>query len=75
MNSIETVMKAVKASLETSKKQNSGLSYTIEERLHADPVEMDQSLQSLLETQTQLLHISYKRMCSGAGHDTMVSII
>ena len=72
MNGIETVMKAVKASLETSKKQNSGLSYTIEERLHANPVEMDQSLQSLLETQTQLLHIPYKRMCSGAGHDTMV---
>lgn len=72
MESIDAVMQTLQQSLEQSKEQNPGLSYAIEERLHADPVEMDETLQTILEQQAQALQIPSKRMCSGAGHDTMI---
>lgn len=72
LESVDKVIDAVRASLELSQAENSGLSFRIVEKLTAQPVLMKPEIQELLEKEAAQAGISTRKMLSGAGHDAMV---
>lgn len=71
LESVETVLAAVRASLEQSAAENEGLSFDMRDCLLAQPVPMKEELKALFEAKAAEAGISSLRMLSGAGHDTM----
>lgn len=72
MESVNAVLEAIDASLKKSAEENPGLSYTIEEKLRAEPVLSKVSILELMEEKAKEAGISIKRILSGAGHDAMI---
>ena len=72
IESVETVIEAVRASLEKSARENPGLSFDMYESLRAMPVPMKAEVKALLEEKAAECGISTMPMLSGAGHDAMI---
>lgn len=72
IESVDEVVAVIRASLEQSVAENPGLSYTIEEKTVAMPVQMKPEIKELLKAHAQELNISTMDLLSGAGHDAMV---
>jgi allantoate deiminase len=49
-----------------------GISFSTEELLYAEPVEMSADIQTLLIENCEKLGLRYRKMVSGAGHDAMI---
>lgn len=72
IESVNTVIDVIRASLEQSVAENPGLSFEMEEKTSALPVQMKAEVQELLEKHAAELNISTRKMLSGAGHDAMI---
>ena len=72
IESVNTVIDVIRASLERSVAENPGLSFEMEEKTSALPVQMKAEVQELLEKHAAELDISTRKMLSGAGHDAMI---
>lgn len=72
IESVNTVIDVIRASLERSVAENPGLSFEMEEKTSALPVQMKAEVQELLEKHAAELNISTRKMLSGAGHDAMI---
>ena len=72
IESVNTVIDVIRASLEQSVTENPGLSFEMEEKTSALPVQMKAEVQELLEKHAAELNISTRKMLSGAGHDAMI---
>ena len=72
IESVNTVIDVIRASLEQSVAENPGLSFEMEEKTSALPVQMKAEVQELLEKHAAELDISTRKMLSGAGHDAMI---
>ena len=72
IESVDTVVEAIRASLEKSCKENPGLSFEIDESLRAQPVLMKPEVQALLEKHAAEAGYSTMKLLSGAGHDAMI---
>jgi len=72
LESVDTVIAAVRASLEKSAKENPGLSFDMYESLVAKPVPMKPEVKALLEEKAAECGISTMQLLSGAGHDAMI---
>jgi allantoate deiminase len=72
IESVNTVIDVIRTSLERSVAENPGLSFEMEEKTSALPVQMKAEVQELLEKHAAELNISTRKMLSGAGHDAMI---
>ena len=72
LESVDTVIAAVRASLEKSAAENPGLRFDMYESLVASPVPMKPEVKALLEEKAAECGISTMQMLSGAGHDAMI---
>ena len=72
LESVDTVIAAVRESLEKSAAENPGLSFEMFESLRANPVPMKPEVKALLEEKAAECGISTMQMLSGAGHDAMI---
>lgn len=72
LESVDTVIAAVRASLEKSAAENPGLSFDMYESLMANPVPMKAEVKALLEEKAAECGISTMQLLSGAGHDAMI---
>lgn len=72
MDSVDTVIGAIRASLEKSVSENAGLSFEMNEALRAQPVLTKPEVQELLEKHASDAGISTMKLLSGAGHDAMI---
>ncbi len=72
IESVETVIETIRASLQQSVDENPGLSFTMEAKTTAMPVQMKAEIKDMLEKHAAELGISTRRMLSGAGHDAMI---
>ena len=72
IESVNTVIDVIRATLEQSVAENPGLSFEMEEKTSALPVQMKAEVQELLEKHAAELNISTRKMLSGAGHDAMI---
>ena len=72
IDSVNAVIEVIRASLEQSASENPGLSFEMEEKTSALPVQMKAEVQELLEKHAAALNISTRKMLSGAGHDAMI---
>lgn len=72
LESVDTVLAAVRESLEKSVAENPGLSFEMFESLRANPVPMKPEVKALLEEKANECGISTMQMLSGAGHDAMI---
>lgn len=72
LESVDIVLAAIRESLEKSVAENPGLSFDINEKLHAQPVATNAQAQELLEKHAADAGISTMKLLSGAGHDAMV---
>ena len=72
IESVNTVIDVIRTSLERSVAENPGLSFEMEEKTSALPVQMKVEVQELLEKHAAELNISTRKMLSGAGHDAMI---
>ena len=72
IESVNTVIDVIRTSLERSVAENPGLSFEMEEKTSALPVQMKAEVQDLLEKHAAELNISTRKMLSGAGHDAMI---
>lgn len=72
IDSVNAVIEVIRASLEQSAAENPGLSFEMEEKTSALPVQMKAEVQELLEKHAAALNISTRKMLSGAGHDAMI---
>lgn len=72
IESVDAVVAVIRESLERSVAENPSLSYTMEEKTTAMPVQMKPEIKELLEAHAKELDISTMRMLSGAGHDAMI---
>ena len=72
LESVDTVIAAVRASLEKSAAENPGLSFDMYESLMANPVPMKAEVKALLEEKSAECGISTMQLLSGAGHDAMI---
>ncbi|MBQ6622081.1 MAG: M20/M25/M40 family metallo-hydrolase, partial [Mogibacterium sp.] len=69
---VDAVLDTVWASLQQSVRENPGLSFEMQERLHAKEVPMDAGIKALMEEKAAEAGITTRRMLSGAGHDAMI---
>lgn len=72
LESVDTVIAAVRESLEKSAAENPGLSFDMFESLRANPVPMKPEVKAMLEEKAAECGISTMQMLSGAGHDAMI---
>ena len=72
LESVDTVIAAVRESLEKSAAENPGLSFEMFESLRANPVPMKPEVKALLEEKAAECGISTMQLLSGAGHDAMI---
>ena len=72
IESVNTVIDVIRTSLERRVAENPGLSFEMEEKTSALPVQMKAEVQELLEKHAAELNISTRKMLSGAGHDAMI---
>ena len=72
IESVNTVIDVIRTSLERSVAENPGLSFEMEEKTSALPVQMKAEVKDLLEKHAAELNISTRKMLSGAGHDAMI---
>lgn len=72
LESVDTVIAAVRESLEKSVAENPGLSFEMFESLKANPVPMKPEVKALLKTKAEECGISTMELLSGAGHDAMI---
>ena len=69
---VDKVLEVVRASLDQSCAENSGLSYEIVEMIHANELPMNDDVKNLLRESADEAGITYVDMLSGAGHDAMI---
>ena len=72
LESVDTVIAAVRESLEKSERENPGLSFEMFESLRANPVPMKPEVKALLKAKADECGISTMELLSGAGHDAMI---
>ena len=72
LESVDTVIAAVRESLEKSERENPGLSFEMFESLRAYPVPMKREVKALLKAKADECGISTMELLSGAGHDAMI---
>lgn len=72
MESVDAVIDAIAASLEQSAVENVGLTWEMEDQLHAEPVLMDPKVQQIMEEEAAAAGITTRHILSGAGHDAMI---
>lgn len=72
LDSVDTVVETIRASLEQSVKENPGLSFDFNEALRAQPVLTSSDAQALLEKHAAESGVSTMKILSGAGHDAMI---
>lgn len=72
MESVDTVLEAIRASLQDSADANPGLSFEMNEALRAQPVAMKREVKALLHKHAAECGISTMELLSGAGHDAMI---
>ncbi len=68
--SIECVYDAIIKKAEQIREET-GISYDIEEKISVDPVHLDHELIDVICQSCQACHIDYMKMSSGAGHDAL----
>ena len=69
---VDKVLEVIRASLDQSCAENPGLTYEVQEMLHADELPMHDEVKALLRASADEAGITYTDMLSGAGHDAMI---
>ena len=72
ISNVDRVLKVFWESMDKSVRDSEGLSYTKEQKVHANQVEMDEEIREMIEENAHKAGIRTWHLLSGAGHDAMV---